>query len=469
MKKLIVAILVIALVSVILTPAAVAENDKDKPLQAKNVELGKKVTLRGKPIGRGRQVKQTATGVLGEQCSGNKYAIIVGISDYPGEANDLDYADDDAQDVYNALTTLYGYTDDDIYAVSLTVIDSHGCSDTQTRENGITSNGEPTADFSANVTSCCNPLTVQFSDMSMPGDYPIISRYWVFGDGYTSASQNPIHTYDTPGTYTVSLTVTDSHGYSDSKVMENYITSNEGPMADFSASVSPYDPATVLFTDLSTPGDNPIVTWFWDFGDGSNSTVRNPSHIYPDNIQLLLNMDASFNAIRDAIDDIKSKAEAGDEVVFFFSGHGASGKAEDGDKEKIDEAIVSHDGDPSGSLIYIWDGQLRDWFAGFDASRLVFIFDSCYAGGMTDLQAPGRIINMACSERGVAQEGDSWQNGQFTYFFIDEGMLKSEADTYDNVAGDADVTIEEAFDYANDNCRWQRPAISDSFSNDLLP
>jgi hypothetical protein len=188
----------------------------------------------------------------------------------------------------------------------------------------------------------------------------------------------------------------------------------------------------------------------------------------PSNIHLLENMSASFTGILNAINDIKSKAVDGDEVVFFFSGHGASGRANDGDREKIDEAIVSHDGNPSGSLIFIWDGQLKDWFAGFKTSRIIFIFDSCLAGGMTDLQAPGRIINMACSESGVSYEDDSWGNGQFTYYFVDQGMLGSKADSYDNIAGVADVTIEEAFDYAKANCQMQKPTISDSFSNDLL-
>ena len=177
-------------------------------------------------------------------------------------------------------------------------------------------------------------------------------------------------------------------------------------------------------------------------------------------------MDASFTAIRDAIDDIKSKTVAGDEVVFFFSGHGTKGKADDGDREKTDEAIVSHDG--SGSLIYIWDGQLKDWFDGFNTSRIIFIFDSCLAGGMTDLRAQGRVINMATTENGTAYEGLWGNNGQFTYFFVDQGMLASKADTYDNIAGVADVTIEEAFDYAKANCQMQKPTISDSFSNDLL-
>jgi len=188
----------------------------------------------------------------------------------------------------------------------------------------------------------------------------------------------------------------------------------------------------------------------------------------PDNIHLLLNMGASFTAIQGAINDIKSQEVAGDEVVFFFSGHGTNGVADDGDKEKTDEAILSHDGNPFGSFVALWDGQLKAWFSGFNTSRIIFIFDSCLAGGMTDLQSPGRVINMACSESGVSYEDSLWGNGQFTYFFVDQGMLVSEADKYDNLPGVADVTIEEAFDYAKANCQVQKPAISDSFSNDLL-
>ena len=93
---------------------------------------------------------------------------------------------------------------------------------------------------------------------------------------------------------------------------------------------------------------------------------------------------------------------------------------------------------------------------------------------MTDLQADGRIINMACSESGLSYEDSQWENGQFTYYFVDLGMLDSEADQYDHdddgiLLEAEDVAVEEAFDYAKANCQMQTPAISDSYSNDLLP
>ena len=92
------------------------------------------------------------------------------------------------------------------------MIDSHGCSNTKTEENYISSNEGPTADFTADVFDCCEPLEVQFTDLSTAGDNPIVSWYWEFGDGDTSTDQNPSHIYGSTGTYTVILTVTDEHG-----------------------------------------------------------------------------------------------------------------------------------------------------------------------------------------------------------------------------------------------------------------
>jgi hypothetical protein len=93
MKRLMIAVLVAVLVLVLIAPAVLAKPDMSKPLPATDVELVKKVTLHGKlgGGGGGKPAKQAVTGVLGEQLGtgAKKYAIIVGISDYPGTLNDL--------------------------------------------------------------------------------------------------------------------------------------------------------------------------------------------------------------------------------------------------------------------------------------------------------------------------------------------------------------------------------------------
>lgn len=74
-----------------------------------------------------------------------------------------------------------------------------------------TSNGDPVAGFSYSA----NQLNVDFTDSSSDSDGTITSRSWNFGDGNSSSATNPSHIYASSGTYSVSLTVTDNDGKSD--------------------------------------------------------------------------------------------------------------------------------------------------------------------------------------------------------------------------------------------------------------
>ncbi len=132
------------------------------------------------------------------------------------------------------------------------------------------------------------PLTVSFSSEQSLGSPT--SWYWQFGDGITNTTQNPVHTYEIPGIYTVSLRALNNQtgGYG---VWNNYITVTDGVVpqptetpvpgkitTQFSAyPTSGNAPLTVDFRDKSS--GNPI-TWDWDFGDGNHSSLQNPSHVY---------------------------------------------------------------------------------------------------------------------------------------------------------------------------------------------
>jgi len=143
----------------------------------------------------------------------------------------------------------------------------------------------PYADFTANVTSGSEPLTVEFIDQSMYFD-SIESYTWDFGDGNVTVTSSPsiVHTYVQNGTYTVSLTVNGTRAGEvvvDTVVKTNYIeVYDTQPTANFYAEpTSGSAPLTVSFYDNSTSYDG-IVAWEWDFGDGTNSTERNPTHTY---------------------------------------------------------------------------------------------------------------------------------------------------------------------------------------------
>ncbi|MEN3016246.1 MAG: caspase family protein [Candidatus Methanosuratincola petrocarbonis] len=180
------------------------------------------------------------------------------------------------------------------------------------------------------------------------------------------------------------------------------------------------------------------------------------------NIILLLDGDATRDGILSAIGEIESIEGSNDEVVFFFSGHGSTGVANDGDDERKDECIIPYE---CQQEYFIWDGELWEAFSGFESQRMLFVFDSCYSGGMKDLAAPGRLILMACGEKQLSLESDTWENGQFSYYFADQGLLNRKAD----LNGDSKIAFEEAFDYAKANCRSQTPTAFDGFAFDMLP
>jgi len=315
----------------VLAAAPVNFGNTPNPLPATDVKVVKKVPLplineeiKGQPVtpsgkdknnGSSATAVGAATGVLGEPVSGAKYAVVIGICDYPGTANDICISDGDSYNMRKALLERYGYNSDNVY-------------------------------------------------------------------------------------------------------------------------------------------------WFRDMGgtvDGVSYGIPSRANIY----------DAITNKI-------KANATSGSEVVFFFSGHGADGIARDDDSEARDEGIVVHDGTAKQ---YIWDGELRNWFNGFPTTRIVFVFDSCLAGGMNDVAAAGRVVSMATGETQVAYvySGGEYGEGVFSHYFVNEGMYLGLADKYDHdqdtILGEgSDVVVEEAFDYTKAKITIPRqvPVISDNFTNDLL-
>ncbi len=183
-----------------------------------------------------------------------------------------DFGDGDTSDVQHPN---HEYTHPGMYSVTLK-ISGPGGSDSLTKQNYINVLFDPpTADFIGEPDSGLVPLEVQFTDMSTDS---VNNWDWDFGDGETSYEQNPLHTYDSAGIYTVSLGVTGPGG-NDEAIKEDYITvTAEAPQADFSGTpTSGMAPLTVEFSDLSS---GEIDTWKWFFGDGDSAMVQYPGHEY---------------------------------------------------------------------------------------------------------------------------------------------------------------------------------------------
>ena len=131
----------------------------------------------------------------------------------------------------------------------------------------------PVASFTADVQTGCAPLFVNFTNTSTgANDYS-----WALGNGSNASTANPSAIYLTPGSYTVTLTATNT-GNGQQSVVSQTITVVNNPVADFTISAASgcEDANNICFTNTSQFS----ATYTWDFGDGNTSTATNPCHNY---------------------------------------------------------------------------------------------------------------------------------------------------------------------------------------------
>lgn len=182
-----------------------------------------------------------------------------------------DFGDGNTSTTQNPIHT---YTNSGTYTVCLIISDGM-CSDTTCQTLTVQTGPLP----------CQAVFTYQqgagsqvfFTNLSRGGTAPF-TYAWSFGDGNTSTTANPTHTYNAPGPFTVCLVITDSNGCVDSTCQSVQLSSSSPCSAGFTFQVGALG---VQFTDAST-GLAPLATntYSWDFGDGNTSTAQNPLHSY---------------------------------------------------------------------------------------------------------------------------------------------------------------------------------------------
>ncbi len=170
------------------------------------------------------------------------------------------------------------------YTVSLTITDSTGKKSSKTSTQYITVFKNPTAEFSASNVIGCVPFQVELTNKSTQGDTSFLQHLWDLGDGNTTTTFNPKHSYVSDGKFNVSLLVTDKNLCQSKIIKSNFVELKRTPVIEIEADkqFSCTAPLTVNFTDKSTKTASTDY-YLWQFGDGSTSTDKNPKHTYTAN------------------------------------------------------------------------------------------------------------------------------------------------------------------------------------------
>jgi large repetitive protein len=222
------------------------------------------------------------------RCARLECTLTGGGTDADGSIAAYDWDFDDESAHATTREAAHTYAQPGEFTVTLTVTDDDGDTAVATEQLTVSNSGAPTASF----TMTCDELTCTFTDRSFDPDAGgrIASYDWDFGDNKAhAASRDPVHTYTSPGEFTVTLTVTDDDGAT-AKTTSS-ANPNAAPAASFTFSCTDL---TCAFTDRSVDQGGAVTGYIWRFHDvleqemGSGyetptSLEKNPQHTFSQN------------------------------------------------------------------------------------------------------------------------------------------------------------------------------------------
>lgn len=163
------------------------------------------------------------------------------------------------------------YSEPGTFLITLTATNQFGCVDVAT--SSFIQHPTPEASFFTQPEPGCAGYPIDFQNTSVNGT----SFQWSFGDGATSTTPFPLHTYELPGAYDVRLIVNGAGGCSDTLFAPAGVNVLERPLAGFR-----YDTLETIAHALHFRNESEgAVSYSWDFGDGETSTTLHPLHVFP--------------------------------------------------------------------------------------------------------------------------------------------------------------------------------------------
>jgi len=356
------------------------------------------------------------------------------------------------------------------WPVTLRVVDADGNTDAVMHVLTVADLRPPEAGFEMSPPAPAVGDPIRFIDNSASIDGTLISWEWDFGDGVSSREQEPMHRYESAGTYEIYLTVRDSEGLSDAVSVTVTVLANPElvPVQQVWAvliGIADYDEVPDL--SYASRDATALADWLSEQGVIADHirllTDTDGTHVLPTGESLAVQPATLLN-VRAALGWLRDTAERDDLVLIHFSGHGYQGADDNLDEaDGVDEFFVLKDTRASAKD----DTALRDDEFGRFLDRIasdhvLVFFDSCYSGGLSrslvpgaratgeisdvfgDFQLQGRLILSASQESQDAFESPQLEHGVLTHFLL-EGLAGS-ADLNE----DGHVTAWELFGYVRD-------------------
>lgn len=174
----------------------------------------------------------------------------------------------------NSYSPSHSYATAGEYEVTLTVSNSGGCNNVLTQP--LTINDKPVTDFNMGVG--CEGQSVVFEDLTTVNDANIESYTWDFAGQGSSTDQDPSFTFDTEGTYTITLTTESTYGCMDEHSQN--LSVQVAPTADFDINLGCLNASTQFLDQSETESENPIISWYWDINGDIKPNTQNPTEVF---------------------------------------------------------------------------------------------------------------------------------------------------------------------------------------------
>lgn len=245
-----------------------------------------------------------------------------------------------------ATKPTHAWTDDGSYTVSVVVTDEEGSSSTLSGTMVVT-NALPVASFSVSVADEGSASSF-YGAATDAGSADTFTYAWDFGDGSTDTGETAFHTFATDGSYTVTLTVTDSDGGVDTEVQVVTVGNAAPTFSSVSGSSALVEGDSGSFSALATDPGGDALSYSWDFGDGSTGSGASVSHAW--------SQDGTYTVKVTASDGTASVTDSLTVVVTNAAPSLLTASGTDGEEgSALAFAAVGSDPGSDDVLTYTWD------------------------------------------------------------------------------------------------------------------